>query len=448
MPKIRNLLLAVLFCTLVTIPIPAQSAQDSLPQPSTWTITNAVHFALTNSPDTAMIKHRITAAEAAVVEANAAFYPQFDINASYGRTNNPMHSFGNILNQGVFNQSIDFNNPGTSDNLSMSAMLTYRLYNGGKDAAGLRAAEAGKNATRFQLEAIHTQLGFAVVKTFFTIIQAEENLQARQSAADAITASVSVARARYDAGDLLKADLLSLEVHQSEANEDLIQAGHALNLAKRALLNLLGLKQGDISIDLNCSMEQPLPHDNTFTQRAELKVLDASIQAAEEKVDKAYGGYYPTADAFAGYTVDRGYELDGSGNSWVGGIKVNFNLFAGKRNSARIAQAKASLAEKKEERRKMYLAINLETEQAALGLEQARQRLQVTEKMVEQAEESAHLSRERFKEGVILPSELINVENRLTGAHVRMTAARAAYRIAVADLRRAYGLKQFDTADQ
>ena len=39
--------------------------------------------------------------------------------------------------------------------------------------------------------------------------------------------------------------------------------------------------------------------------------------------------------------------------------------------------------------------------------------------MVEQAEESAHLSRERFKEGLILSSELIDVENRLTDAQVR-----------------------------
>lgn len=448
MPKIRNLLVAVWLCALLTIPLPAKSAQDTPPQPATWTVTDAVHFALANNPDTAMIEHRIAAAEAAVKEANAAFYPQFDINASYNRTNNPMHSFGNILNQGVFDQSIDFNNPGTSDNLSMSAMLTYRLYNGGRDQAGVRAAEAGEAASRFQLEAVRSQLGFAVVKTFFTIIQAEENLQARQSALDATVASVNVAQARYDAGDLLKADLLSLEVHQSEANENLIQAGHALNLAKRALLNLLGLKQGDISIDFNCETEQPIPQDTTLSRRAELKVLDASIQAAEEEVQKAYGGYYPTADAFAGYTVDKGYELEGSGNSWMTGIKVNFNLFAGQRNSARIAQAKAALAEKKEERRKMYLAINLEVEQASLALEQAEQRVRVTEKMVEQAQESAHLSRERFKEGVILPSELIDVENRLTNALVRRTVARTAYRIAVADLRRAFGLKQFALSDQ
>ena len=85
--------------------------------------------------------------------------------------------------------------------------------------------------------------------------------------------------------------------------------------------------------------------------------------------------------------------------------------------------------------------------QAGLFLDETKQRLQVTEKMVEQAEESAQLSRERFKEGVILSSDLIDVENRLTEAQVRNTVARASHRIAIADLRRAIGLKQFDMTE-
>ena len=83
-----------------------------------------------------------------------------------------------------------------------------------------------------------------------------------------------------------------------------------------------------------------------------------------------------------------------------------------------------------------------------LALEQAGQRLRVTEKMVEQAEESASLSRERFKEGVILSSDLIDVENRLTDALVRRTIARTSQRIAIADLRRAVGLNQFGTVEK
>ena len=111
-----------------------------------------------------------------------------------------------------------------------------------------------------------------------------------------------------------------------------------------------------------------------------------------------------------------------------------------------MSAAKANLAGQIENKRKLSLAINLEVEEARLALEQAQQRLLVTRKMVEQAEESASLNRERFKDGLILSSELIDVENRLTDAKVRRTLARAAKKIAVADLRRAVGMDQFGIA--
>ena len=72
----------------------------------------------------------------------------------------------------------------------------------------------------------------------------------RESAITAITASLTVAKARYEAGDLLKASLLDIEVQQSAAHEQLIQARHGLNLAKRAFLNLLGLNGKEVHLDL------------------------------------------------------------------------------------------------------------------------------------------------------------------------------------------------------
>lgn len=92
---------------------------------------------------------------------------------------------------------------------------------------------------------------------------------------------------------------------------------------------------------------------------------------------------------------------------------------------------------------KTELALNLEVQQAQLDYQQAEERLSVTAKMVGVAEEVARLSRHRFKEGVILASDLIDFEMRLTDARARQLAARAGYQVAIANLRRATGLAQF-----
>jgi len=57
--------------------------------------------------------------------------------------------------------------------------------------------------------------------------------------------------------------------------------------------------------------------------------------------------------------------------------------------------------------------------------------------------ESENLTQARFQAGVLLVSELIDSENRLTDARVRHALASSAVQIAVADLRRAAGLPQY-----
>jgi outer membrane protein TolC len=309
------------------------------------------------------------------------------------------------------------------------------------------AAYQQKEAAVLQEEAVKRSLGFAVVKSFFNIVQAGENVSARQAAVQAIEASIRVAGARFEAGDMLKQELLNLQVQHSLAGEDLIQAQHGFALSQQGFLNVLGLTGTQVKIDLAQTPLQPVPIQPDFKDRSEIKAMQFIIQAREADICQAKSGYYPTADVFGSYQVDKGFEMgDGSGDSWMAGVRVNMNLFDGKQTAARVQQANIALDQAKDELRKMELAYGLEIRQAVLNLDQTDKRCRVTEKMVASARESARLFRERFKAGLVLSSELIDTENRLTEAQVRHAMANAEHRIAVANLRRACGLLQY--ADQ
>jgi len=436
----------LLFFTLVN-PLFLFASED-IPVPDIWTAQNSVAFSLDNSPDSRVALQRINIATAAVDQAKVGYYPNVDISAQYGQTNNPMYSFGNILNQGTFSQAIDFNDPGRTDNLNLRAGVQYRFYNGGRDQAGVEAAQAGYEQSRTDRETIHAQLAFEVVKSFQFMIQAEEMLAARNASIAAIRASLSVARARFQAGDLLKADLLNLEVQESRASENLIMAKHKLELSHKIFLNLLGLRDGKVLIDSVEDCQQTLPEERSYALRPELKSLAHAEEVATAKLKAARGGNLPTVDGFASYQYDKGYVTNGNSDSWIAGVKLNYRLFEGNRTSADIAGAMAALSTIRAQRKKAELSMDFEVKQADLNYHQAKQRLEVTKKMVEQAEESARLSRTRFKEGVILSSDLIDVEMRLTDALVRQSVAGANIKVAKADLRRAMGLAQFEGMTQ
>lgn len=422
----------------------APAAAESAPHGS-WAVQDAVVFALQRNPDARASLERIKAAEADIRGAKAAFYPELGVSAEYSRTNNPMYSFGNILNQGVFSNEIDFNNPGTTDSLQGKAMVQYRLYHGGRDHAALDAATAQRDAARLDQATVQSQLSFAVTRAFHIIRQAEETLQARQTAVEATSASLAVARARFQEGSLLKEDLLTMEVQEARSEEQRIQARHGLDLARRGFLNLLGLTGGEVQLDTAGSVIQEPPRPGETAERPELTAMAANLRVLEAQVRQASAGRAPSADAFGSYQAEEGLEHgDGSGNSWMAGIRLQYALFDGHRAEAATAGAQARLTAAREEQEKLRLALDLEAEQARLALAQEEERLKVTARMVESASESARLARVRFKEGVLLASDLIASENRLTDARVSHALATAARSIAIADLRRAVGLAQFN----
>ena len=215
-----------------------------------WTLDRALDVALKNNPDARIARERVAGAEALSEQARAAWYPQLSLQGRYGETNSPMMAFGSILNQRAFNFGLDFNHPGQIDDLNATGTVAYNIYSGGRASAGLAAAQGGARAAAQDLRAAQQQLGAEVVKAWLNIRKAREAVAAVEAGVQAYGAAVGVAQARFDAGQMLKADLLSLEVQLAETQENLAAARHGAALAERAFLYVLGLDAGGGTVEL------------------------------------------------------------------------------------------------------------------------------------------------------------------------------------------------------
>ena len=409
-----------------------------------WTLDRAVATALEHSPDARLARARVEGAQALLDQAGAAWLPQLSLSGRYTDTNSPMMAFGSILNQRAFNFGLDFNHPGQIDNLNAAGTVAYNLYSGGRATAGRTAARAGAEASAFDFRMAQQQLAAEVVKATLNLRKAREAVVAVEGGVHAYEAAVSSARARFEAGQLLKADLLSLEVQLAQTRESLSSARHGAALAAHAFLFTLGLEPSDAPVEL--SDDDPalarltVPDTRDFSQRPELLGLQARVHAAEAMVEAARGAHRPTVNAFASYQYDQGWKTDHHGDSWLAGVSVDVNVFDGGQTNGKIRQSNAELTQVKEMLRKATLGIGLEVEQARLAHASATERLAVSARAVEQAEESAALSRARFEKEALLTADLIGVESRRLEARLRRTVAAADERLAVVELRRALGL--------
>jgi outer membrane protein TolC len=409
-----------------------------------WSLDRAVATALQNSPDAKVARARIEGAQALVDQAGAAWMPQVAVSGRYTDTNSPMLAFGSILNQRAFNFGLDFNNPGSIDNLNATGTVAYNLYSGGRATAGRAAARAGAEAAGYDLRTTQQQLTSEVIKAVLNLRKAREAVTAVTGGVRSYEAAVTAAQARFEAGQLLKSDLLSLQVQLAQTRETLSAARHGAALAGLAFQYVLGLEPTGAAVDLVeddpalARLNPPDTHD--FSQRSELLGLQARVRAAAAMVEAARGARRPNVNAFASYQYDQGWQTDSHGDSWLAGLSVDLNVFDGGQTSGKIRQGNADLTQVKEMLRKATLGIGLEVEQARLAHTDAAERLAVSAQAVEQAEESERLSRARFEQEALLAADLIGVESRLLEARLRRTIASADERLALVELRRALGL--------
>jgi outer membrane protein TolC len=322
-------------------------------------------------------------------------------------------------------------------------LLTVPLYTGGRHLAERRAARAGTEAAKHESDAIRNALGFEVSRAFHTILKTRRFIESAEAAVASFSTNVVIARRRLEGGTLLKADVLDIEVRLAQAREEAVRARNAHRLAERALLNLLGLEDDQFAVADSVPVVSA-PGEGDYLRRPELAAARAREASAQAQLRAARGGYAPRLNAFGSLDYDHGWVTDGSGRSYTAGVMAQWDLWDGFSTRARIRLAAANLESAHENERKLRLAIEFEVQQARLDVNAAAERLTVSATSVEQAAESADLTRKRFEQGLALATQLIDSETALVAARVRRAEAESDQRIAIAALRKALALPQLD----
>ena len=431
MNKRLAFLAGLLACSLVT------RAAD------VWTLERSLDYALAHNPDARIAQQRIAAAHAGLEQANSGFWPRLQVQSSYTRTDNPMLVFGSILNQRSYSSSLNFNDVPEVDNLNARGIVTVPLYAGGRNVAGRQAAKANTEAAKQDSAAIRNALGFEVSRAFHTVLKTRQFILAAEAAVNSFETNLVVGKKRLDGGTLLKSDVLDIEVRLAQARENFVRARNANALAERALRNLLGIEEGDFIVADNAPVVSA-PNSGDFAQRPELAAGRKRESAAQAQVRGSKNGYQPRISAFGSIDYDYGWVTGGDGKSYTAGVMAQWDLWDGFSTRSKVREANANLESAREEQRKLRLALDFEVKQARLDLKAANERLAVTEKTIEQATESAKLTRGRFEQGLALSTQLIDSETALVAARVRRAEAESDQRISVAALRKALALPQLD----
>jgi outer membrane protein TolC len=417
-------------------------------------LAEAIRIALERSPDLETAEHRTNAAHAAIDRSEAAFYPQLRMSSGYAATNDSVQAFMMTLGQRDFDPTANFNHPGTTDNLNIRFGAIYSLYNGGRDRAGREAALATSEAKQQQLAATQNALVLEVTRAFHTIRKARRLVEVERAATASMEANLAVARDRFEQGLVLKSDVLDAEVRLAEAREREVRAQTALARSNTLFRSVLGVGEGelvtaseagdDAALDDLAEQQaaaaalQDAAQPLDVSRRPEWQAAERAVEALEQEVRVAFGGYLPRVDAFANYDLNSGLG-DGFEDGWIAGVNVEIDLFDGFLTHSRVHESRARLLESRAWLRRILLDLQAEARQAELGVREAAARLATSTRSVAQARESLEIAKERYAGGLALLTQVLDAETALSAARQRRIAARADYRIMRASLGWAVG---------
>ncbi|MFI3156722.1 MAG: TolC family protein [Methylococcaceae bacterium] len=416
-----------------------------------FTLDQAIDHALINNPDLQIATERISQAEVQLGVALSAFYPQVTAKVGYDHSNNPAQVFSMIVAQRDFgaNSINNINNPGYRQNFRPEIIGKLSLFRGGRDYQNSKAAELGISAAEFERSSVRNALIEAVSASYYAYLAAQEAHKVAQDSISAIAGELKLTKLRYEAGTVLKSDVLSLEVKSAEAQDAQIRAANGIELAKTSIATLLGLSMEQAFTVASASSLLPEPKLTTsfndllelaMTQRPEIKAAANQVEIAQARLKSEQGAYLPKADAYVSYGQNsQSPGFSGNKDNVTAGVSVEMDLFSGLETKNRVSAAERKAAEARETERKTKLAIEQEVKIAFLKLEEALARIRVTEASVAAADEALRLVNEQRRAETVTITRYIEAEAAGNQAHSNTIAAHYDALGAEAALKKAVG---------
>lgn len=391
--------------------LPAQNAQK-------LTLQEAQQIAIQNHPRIQAAMNLASAAKAQVTEARSAYYPTvYGSLTGAGAENNSRVAAGALNNPIIFDR---YANGVTVSQLVTDFGHTSELVKSSNLHA--QAQEASVITTRADVLLLVDQSYFAALKAQSVLAVAQETVKARQLASDQVT-ELAKNRIRSDL------DVNFANVNLAQAQLLLIQAQNDLQSSFARLSAALGYPD----VRTFQLTEEPMPPappgdvssliQQALKDRPELVGQRLTVGSAQSYATAERDLKLPTISAIGAAGLTPVSESALAPRYAAGGFNVNIPIFNGHLYSALQSEATSRAQAETQYLRDLQDQIVRDVQTAWLNTNSAFQRLSVTERMLNQANQALDLAQGRYSLGLSTIIELSQAELNQTAAKIEQASA-------------------------
>ncbi len=401
-------------------------------------LRDLIDRALQTSPSQQVVDRGMSLAEAERVVTRASLMPQLGVAASQLRqTSNPA--------------ALGFQFPGIPSLIGPYSVfdarvsLSQTLFDLAKSSE-LASAGFAVDAARAQVEVQREQLATQVALAFIRVLAGEQALVSAQTDLKLAEDLMVQARDQRTAGLASGVDVSRAETAVAQDRYAVSEAQTSVAQARLQLQRLVGLPMGE-PLQLAGQLQQEAAALADAQQvlsvarqdRAELALLQAQLDQANEMRRAAKRRVYPTVSAFADYGLSANEPGKNEEDTYRYGARVELPLYAGGAIRAGNAAAELQVEQQRLRLADLQEQVEQDVRLAVVTVANTREQITAADAAFEFAGRELELTRDRFLNGIANNIDVVNAQANLARARTQVVSAQAAHQQARVNLAAAQG---------
>ncbi len=402
------------------------------------TVDDAMSTAMINNFDILVSRNDADIAKVNNTAGNAGMLPTVAItgSANYGLSNSTQK-----LATGVENKYTSLSNTG----LSAEVQLNWNLFDGGKMFITKNKLNEIQALGEMQYKDKVMQTLFEVIAAYYDVVKQKQQLSSINEALNYNRDRVIIAQAGFNAGSMLKSDVLQAKIDLNVSTESRINQQYAIEAGLKYLNQLLGKNADEQlviadSIPLNYSPDKTDLLQKLNSSNTSILSFQKQIDVAQLALKESRSAYLPTFSLKAGYYASQTVNSAGSTlrssslGPQVGGTLVVPIYSAGenrrKENVARIQAQSAEL-----DLQNIKLQVNTQLVNTLTEFENQQELLKIEAENNELAKENLQISVDRLKHGQTTSLEVRRAQDDYVQSSTRLINFRYALKMAETKLK-------------
>jgi outer membrane protein TolC len=316
-------------------------------------------------------------------------------------------------------------------NYNANIGASYVLFDWGKQKAGIDKSKLETNLSKTSTEALRNVIAYQVANLYYSIIFTKKAVEVQEEQVDLVNQNSVLIANKLKRGDAIEFDKVSIDVRLSNVNTRLVELQSQLN---RQLINLSALVGSDANqLEINderVNLENPLSFENIVTtaqqNNSDLKLINQRNGILEQDQRIINLSMKPTLAANAQVGIRNGYLPRINGNippidqdfkfNTLLGAKLVIPIYNGRKKNILFQQTAITSAALRYNSEIINQGLERDIQLAQNDYLTAKNKLELSQKNIEQAEYALQLATTRFKNGLLTSLEIEKAQTDLKDA--------------------------------